>query len=377
MALCTLLLVGASLLLRSVIHLQGRDPGFDATGLYAIDVQLPEARYKNQASQVAFMSDLNERARRLPGVEGMTLAATAPPGSAMLIGALQFEGQPDPPAGTTAFIIFNGVEPDFFKLMRMRIVEGTSFTDTTKAAAQAIVNEGLARKQWPGQSAVGRKLRVVYNGRGDWKTIVGVVNDAYTQGLTDEVTEPILYTPGSGFFRPSLLVRTAGDASVIQNFAKLVAGVDAKLPPPQIKSVDDAMRKTIARPRFTMFLLMIFTIVAVGLAAVGLYGVLAYTVAQRTREIGIRVALGASRQRVARAVMSRGLLLAGIGAAIGLGVARWGVKLLGSMLYGVQQTDVVSFAMGAVILFLIAVVACLVPVRRALSVDPLIAMRAD
>lgn len=137
------------------------------------------------------------------------------------------------------------------------------------------------------------------------------------------------------------------------------------------------MLKTIARPRFTMVLLLVFTVLAVGLAAVGLYGVLAYTVAQRTREIGIRMALGASRRVVARSVMSQGLVLTGCGALLGLAAARGGVTLIGSMLYGVEKTDPVAFGAGAVLLVVIALLACVVPTRRALTVDPLIAMRAD
>jgi putative ABC transport system permease protein len=377
MALCTTLLVGAALLFRSVSHLQTKDAGFDAQGLYALNVQLPDERYASKAAKLAFVSELKTRARRMPGVQGLTIAASAPPNVALLIGSLQLEGEPSPPAGQTAFINFNGVEPDFFTLMRMRLVEGTTFTDTTTAAAQVIINEGMARKHWQGRSPIGRKLRVVYNGTGDWKTVVGVVADAYTQGLTSEASRPMLYTPGPGFFAPTLLVRTTGDASMIRNLSALAMRLDAKLPPPEVTSVADALRKGIAKPRFTMFLLMIFTLVAVGLAAVGLYGVLAYSVAQRTREIGIRIALGASRSVVAKSVMSHALMLAGIGGLIGLVGARWGVKLVGSMLYGVRQTDATSFVTGATILALVALLACLVPMRRALAVDPLIAMRAE
>jgi hypothetical protein len=313
----------------------------------------------------------------MPGVQGMTIAASAPPNVALLIGALQLEGQPEPPAGETAFINFNGVEPDFFRLMRMRILEGTSFTDTTTAAGQVLINEGMARKYWPGRSAVGRKLRVAYDGKGDWRTVVGVVANASTHGLTSESSQPMLYTPGLSFFDPTLLLRTTGDARMIPALMALVASMDAKLPPPEVTSISEAMRRSMAKPRFTMLLLIVFTFVAVGLAAVGLYGVLAYSVAQRTREIGIRMALGASRRVVARSVLSQGLVLAGIGAVLGLIAARWGVKLVSSMLYGVQQTDGLSFLAGGIVLLIIATVACLIPVRRAVSVDPLIAMRAE
>src|SRR5205814_454724 len=173
------------------------------------------------------------------------------------------------------------------------------------------------------------------------------------------------------------IVRTSGAATFIPTLTRMVWSIDSHLPPPEVSSVEEAMAKSIARPRFTMFLLMIFTIVAVGLAAIGLYGVLAYSVAQRTREIGIRMALGASRRAVARSVMSQGMLLAGIGAVIGLVAARAGAKMIGSMLYGVQQTDTLAYAVGAIALVVIAALACLMPVRRAVAVDPLIAMRAD
>ena len=377
MALCTALLVGAALLLRSVAHLQTRDAGFDSRGLYSINAQLPDGRYKTKAEKLAFVSELKARAARIPGAEALTIAAAPPPSTALLIGSLQLEGQPEPPAGRTAFINFNGVEPDFFRLMKMRIVDGTTFTDTTTAAAQVLINEGLARKQWPGRSAIGRKLRVVYNGKGDWKTVIGVVGDAYTQGLTSEASQPMLYTPGPGFFSPTLLLRTSGDAATIPTLTAIATSIDPKLPPPQITSIADAMRRSIAKPRFTMFLLMIFTVVAVGLAAIGLYGVLAYSVAQRTREIGIRVALGASRSAVAKSVLSHGFLLAAFGGLLGLIAARWGATLVSSLLYGVRETDVASFAIGGTVLALVALAACLVPVRRALAVDPLIAMRAE
>jgi predicted permease len=377
MALCSMLLVGAMLLLRSVIHLQTMDPGFNAKGLYALAVQLPDDRYKTKAAKMAFYADVTARTRRLPGVAGMTVAASAPPWTSFMIGALQIDNQPDPPAGTTGFIPYNGVEPDYFRLMGMQILRGTTFTDTTQAAGQVIVNEGMARKYWPGQSPLGHRLRVIYNGRGDWKTIVGVASNAFTGGLTNDASRPMLYPPGLRGFRPTLIFRTSGDAKLIPTLGAIVANLDSHLPPPLVTSIEDAMQRSIARPRFTMFLLLVFTIVAVGLAAIGLYGVLAYTVAQRTREIGIRMALGASRRAVARSVMSQGMLLAGIGAVIGLVAARAGAKMIGSMLYGVQQTDPVAFSAGALMLVVIAALACLVPARRALSVDPLIAMRAD
>ena len=377
MALCSMLLVGATLLLRSVMHLQTQDPGFEPRNLYSVELSLPDERYKTREAKFAFFHELTARVRALPGVESAMIASSAPPTSSFLLGALQVEGEPDPPLGKTGFLPYNGVMPDYFRLMRLKVLQGTTFTDTSEAAAQVIVNEGFAREHWPGQSSLGHKLRVVYNGQGNWMTVVGVVSNALVGGLLTNRDASMIYMPGTSWFRPTLIVRMSGDARILQTLASVVARLDSHLPPPQLTSIEAAMAKTIARPRFTMFLLLVFTVVAVGLAAIGLYGVLAYTVAQRTREIGIRIALGATRRRVARAVLSQGLALTLIGAALGLLAARGSVKLISSMLYGVQQSDFVAFAAGAVLLVVIALLACLVPVRRALAVDPLIAMRAD
>jgi hypothetical protein len=261
----------------------------------------------------------------------------------------------------------------------MRIVQGTTFTDTSAAAAQVLVNEGMAKKLWPGQSAIGRRLRVVYQGndKAPWSTVVGVVADARLSGLTSDATEPILYGAGTSMFRPSLLVRGPGESQFLSALAAIPGQIDSRLPPPQVRDIEEVIHKSAARPRFTLYLLGIFAIVAVGLAAVGLYGVLAYNVAQRTREIGIRMALGAPRRRVARDVLGHAMLLVAIGAAIGMLVARGGTKLLAYTLYGVQQTDVVSFVAAAMSLVAIAVLASLVPVRRAIAIDPVIAMKAD
>ena len=379
MALCTILLVGAMLLLRSVMHLQRLDPGFDPQGLYSLELGLPDDRYKTNVEKNAFDAEVLRRARQIPGVQAATLVAAAPPATTFLLGALQLEGQPLPPSGSTSLIRFNGVAPDFFRIAGMRIVQGTSFTDTTAAAAQVLVNEGMAKKLWPGQSAIGRRLRVVYQGndKEPWSTVVGVVADARLSGLTSDAAEPILYGAGSSMFRPALLVRGPGESRFLSALAAIPRQIDPRLPPPQVRNIDELIRTSAARPRFTLFLLGLFAIVAVGLAAVGLYGVLAYNVAQRTREIGIRMALGAPRRRVARDVLGRGMLMVAIGSAIGLLVARGGTKLLAHTLYGVQQTDLVSFAAAAVTLVVIAMLASLVPVRRAIAIDPVIAMKAD
>jgi predicted permease len=294
-----------------------------------------------------------------------------------LIGALQMENEAPPPPGTTSFIRYNGVQPDYFRAMGMRLMQGATFSDTTEKSNQVIVNEGFARKYWPGQSAVGHRLRWVFNGDGDWRTIVGVVSDAFTSGLTSEASQPLIYTPFHGQYQPALIVRMKPGANAIVGVRNVIPEMDRHLPPPSVTNVEDAMRESIAGPRFTMLLLATFTLLALVLAAVGLYGVLAYAVAQRTREIGIRIALGATRRAIARAIITQGALLAAGGIAIGIAGALWSTKFIDKMLYGVPRSDPLAFAAGALLLFGTSMLACVVPMRRAVAVDPLIAMRAE
>jgi putative ABC transport system permease protein len=275
------------------------------------------------------------------------------------------------------FISYSGVEPGYFRLMGMRIAQGTTFTDTSTGAAQVIINEGMARRHWSGQSALGRRLRIANVGKSEWRTIIGVVADASTSGLTSEASEPMLYMPPSSIFRPAIVVRTTGSARPMPQLRALVASIDPGLAPPTISSVADMMAKSVAGPRFTMLLLGVFTVLALILAAVGLYGVMAYSVAQRTREIGIRIALGATTRHIGRRVVRQGAVLALLGVLIGLVGANWATRLIERMLYGVPRTDPASFAVGGLLLLGTALLACVVPMRRAVRVDPVIAMHAE
>jgi len=313
----------------------------------------------------------------IQGIEAVTISAGAPPSRSFMIGGLQVEGEPNPPDGTTSFIDYNGVDPNYFQTMRIRLVEGSTLAPYENDSTQVVVNAGLAKKYWPGKSALGRRLRVVYNGKGDWKTIVGVVGDAFTGGLTSEAADPMLYMVNRDLFQPVLIARVKAGFDPVPTIRAIVSQLDPMLPPVTVSNLDDAMRRSIAGPRFTMMLLVSFTVLALVLAAVGLYGVMAYSVAQRTREIGIRIALGATRRDVARSVMWQGTALALLGAGIGLFGARWGSRLLEHMLYGVARSDAASFALGAAVLVGTAALACIVPMRRAVAVDPLVAIRAD
>jgi len=377
MAVSTVLLVGATLLVRSIAHLQSIDPGFEPRGLYAIQVALPLDSYATRAARRAFIGQLAERIRSAPGVAAVTVAAGAPPSRNWMIGALQVDGQPAPATGATAFVDYNGVDANYFRVMGIPLLEGTTLTDTSASSRQGLVNAGFVRKHWPGQPAVGRRFRVVYDGKEEWNTIVGVVGDAFTGGLTAEAGTPMVYVKSTDLFEPVVIIRAAAGADPVPGIRSLITQADPALAPPTISNVENAMQRSVAGPRFTMVLLVAFTVLALVLAAIGLYGVMAFAVAQQTREIGIRIALGATQTGIARSVLLRGVVLACVGAGLGLLGARWGTKVLEHMLYGVGRFDAASFAIGALVLLGAAVLACLVPMRRAVSVDPLIAIRAD
>ena len=379
MALSATLIVGATLLVRTVVNMQRTDLGFEPKGLYAIRLVFPESRYKEASSRAAFANELKSRLRTTRGVKELAFAGTPPGSRSFSVGTFEIDGAQSGTSGAgSSFTDVNVIERDFFKLMGIRLVEGTMFTDTSEAANQVIVNAGFARAQWPAGGAVGHRVRVDYQNKRPWMTIVGVASDALTTGPGSVSTAPLLYSsPTEVHERVALMVRTSGSIDLATTVRQLVKSIDPQMPAPKIESSEEIVSKAIAGPRFTMLLLTTFTLLALLLAAVGLYGVMAYSVAQRTREIGIRIALGATQATIGKSVVLRGVLLAFVGAAVGLGGAYWGTRLIAKMLYGVAPLDVASFATGGVVLVLTAVVACVVPTRRALAVDPIRAIRAD
>ena len=376
MALATTLVVGATLLVRSVINLHAIDSGFEARGLYSIGLSLP-GRY-DEAAKVGFYRQLVERTRALPGVEAVTLASGSPPSSHGMPGAIQIHGAEQPPAEAIGYLRTNQVDDGYFSTLGIRLLEGSSFTDSTREAGQVVVNRGFAQRYWPGESALGHRIRVIGPGApGDWLTIVGVVADAAANGLTEPANDPILYLPTVEYYSPAVILRVTPGIDVAPSVRQVVSSLDAHLVPPTLVSVEEAMARSTERPRFIMTLLASFSVAALLLAAIGLYGIMAYTVAQRTREIGIRMALGATRLTIGRAIIVNGLVLAGIGALLGGMGAWWGTRLLQSSLYGVTRPDPASLFLAAVILSMTTLLACLVPSSRAVRVDPTIAMRAD
>ena len=373
MALSAVLIIGATLAIRTLQRLNAADVGFDPRGLYALNPAFGPA-LQDTASQRRLLVQLATEARRSPGVVDATIAQ-APPGSrSFSVGRLEIEGEARPTPGEMSFIGVNAVTPNFFRTMGIPLLEGATFSDTTPTTRQVVVNGEFARKHWQSGSAVGHRLRIAGTKDESWLTIVGVARDAQFSGAGSESSAPLLYLPPSGGMS-TVIVRTRQDARALAPLTKTARDLGAR--GLSIDGTEDLMHRLLAQPRFVMLLLTGFSVLGLLLATIGLYGVMAFAVAQQTREIGIRVALGASRRSLVGRVLSRGLSLAAVGAAVGIGMATWATKLIASQLYGVGRLDTVSFACGAAALLLAAAVACIVPARRALAVDPMTAIRAD
>ena len=379
MALSGVLVVGAALLLRSILNLQRTDVGFVPARLYSVGMFMLRSRYPDSASREALMSQVVNRVRDLRGVREVVLSSVGPYGRTTHIGALEVAGERAPDAAAQGFVDMNDVQAAYFHTMGMRFVEGRTFTDTSEASREVIVNAGYARRHWKSGTAVGQRLRLTYEGKpvGDWMTVVGVVSDAMLTGPIAETSAPLLYGPWSGGSSPTIMFRTDGSIDPAVPVRSMIHALDPRLPPAFVVNMERLVASSRARPRFVMLLLSGFTLIAIVLAAVGLYGVMAYSVVQRTREIGIRVALGATHAAIARTVLARGGTLAAWGALFGLAGAYWATHLLATLLYNVSPLDRASFGAGAAVLIATSLLACAAPARRVLAVDPVTAIRAE
>jgi putative ABC transport system permease protein len=386
MSLSVILLVGATLLIRTVINLHRIDPGFDTANLYAVPFSLPPSRYRDSTKKQAFAQELLERAKRLPGYEAVTVADNVPTRGGIIIGNWEGEGEKTSAENGDrgGITMMNNVRPEYFRLMEMKFVSGQPFDEGSIDRREVIISASLAHQLWPGVDAVGKRLRMRNaNPKGapePWSVVRAVTADASLLSLHDERNTPAIYYPsktGLGWSGTTLVVRTAPGYSPYSDLRKLSLAIDPNIAPPATLRVSDLLNATVASQRFMMTLLTTFALLAVCLSAIGLYGVIAYMVSQTTREIGVRLALGAQRMDIARLVMFHGAGLAVVGMVLGLAGALWGVGLLKKTLYGIQPIDPASFAFGAVALLSVAMLACLIPTRRALRVDPVIAMRAE
>lgn len=382
MALSTVLLVGALLLVHSIFKLQRVDPGFDARDLYALNIELPRGRY-NDARVDNFQLDLRSRLERAAGVTGVSIASSAPPRYGFMQGTLAVEGR-SVADNASPFNAVNWADANYFSLIGLRIVAGRTFTDGKAADGEVVINIGAAKKLWGSESPIGKRIKFLSPAMPadsvSWNRIVGVVEDAASGSLTGDRSDLLVYFPRSsirGMSDFTAVIRTRPGSNPAEVARQAVAQMDPLLAPPTVLSVQQALFDTFAQTRFTMLLMTVFAGIAVLLSAIGLYGVIAYAVAQRTREIGIRIALGATRRNIARRVAGQGLGLAGLGLAIGLVGGVFAARLIAAMLFGVTARDPLVLASTAGLLAGVALLATLIPMRRAARVDPAIAMKAE
>jgi putative ABC transport system permease protein len=375
-ALSLLLLIGAGLLLRSFERLLRVDPGFAASNVLTMNISLLTEKYSKPEQQIAFFDEVLRRVSALPGVRDAAISAALPLTPKRITPVLP-EGQPEVPLAQRPFIDIEAISPGWFRTMRVPLVAGRAFTDADdgKAPKVLVVNEAFARRFWPGENPIGKHVVV---GRGPAASeVVGVAADVRNKGLAEE-TMAQLYLPFKQlpWGDMNLLVRTAvAPLSLASAVRAQIAAVDPDQPVTAVQTVDDLMDGSRAQPRFMMMLLALFSVTALGLAAIGLYAVLAWSVAQRRQEIGIRLALGAEKRDVLWAVVRQGLGLVVAGIAIGLAAGVFLTKLMSSALYKTSARDLTTFAVAPLVFLGIALVASYLPARRAAKVDPLEAMR--
>jgi putative ABC transport system permease protein len=377
-ALSVIVLVGAGLLIRSLQKLQAIDAGFDPAKVLVMSADVSLSGYDKERG-LRFFPELLERVKLLRGVEAASLAAQVPLGVA-ISSLLKAEGY-TPKPGEDLSSDFNIIGPDYFRTMKIPLLHGREFvpSDTTTAPQVAIINETAARSFWPDQNPVGRRLTLGRAPDEEVREIVGVVKDSKYRRLNDE-SRPTAYVPFAQDYRANMAlhVRTSGEpGAMLAAVRREVQALDASLPLYNVKTLEEQKSNSLYTSRMAATLLTVFGLLALGLAALGLYGVMAHAVNRRTRELGIRIALGAQAGDVLKLILMQGLMLALIGVGIGLLAAFALTHWIESLLFGVRPTDPLTFTAIAVGLTLVALVACWIPARRATKVDPLTALRHE
>ena len=381
-ALALVLLVGAGLLLTSFGKLRTVDPGFDARNALVVPAFLPEWKYPTPAAVREFFVRADAALTAVPGVVAVGATNALPLSGDNASGSLTIEGQAAPTPATRPNADRRAVTPGYFAALSMHVVAGRVFTvaDDEQAPLAVVVSRGFADRYWPGQDPVGKRLKLArFESAAPWRTVIGVVNNVRHASLATE-PRPVVYYPhaqgpDAGM---QLVVRSAGSPAAITGAVReAIRQLDPDLPAIELKPLSDLVQGSLVNMEIALSLLGSFALLAILLAAAGVYGVMAYAVAQRTTEFGIRVALGASPRDLVRLVGRQGLALTAAGIFIGLVGARLASSALTHMVYGVSPSDPIVYLSTAGILAAIALSACIVPALRALRVDPIVALRAQ
>jgi putative ABC transport system permease protein len=387
MALAVVLLTGAGLLIRSFVRLLAVDPGFRPEHVVTFNLTLPEPKYSAGQRVRAVVADLSERMKTLPGAQATAIGFGLPMSGMQFRTNVDVAGRPPLPPGKRNPIDVRIASPGYFATLGIPLLRGRDFTSADRATTTqvALINQETARRYFSGEDPVGKRIELGWSrdtaGTGGPTAmggeIIGIVGDVKQFGLSADAT-PMTYLPfeQAALNDLSVVVRSTADPAAVGNAARrLVREVDPDLPIFGFTTLEDVIAESVSQPRFYTLLLGVFAGLALILAAVGIYGVISYLVSQRTRELGIRIALGATAPQVLRLVLGQGLVLAIAGVVVGLGASFWLTRLIASLLYGVGAADPLTFFGVVVVLLAVASLACYLPARRAARVDPLTAIR--
>ena len=382
-AVSFVLLIGAGLLINSFFHLRNLQPGFRADHLLTMKVDLSEVKYPDRDRRAVFFDEVIRRVRALPGVQSAAVAGNLPltyNGDSMNISV---EGVPDPPPDQRSDVIFRAIGPGYVGTMGIPIIRGRDFTDQDKADSKdvVVISEKTAQHFWPGQDPIGRRLKPGSStSNGPWREVIGIVKDVRQN---DFIAAPKMqmyftYRQLKDLAPNALVVRTSIEPlSLAASVRDAIWSVDKDQTVADIDTMDHIVAQAVARQRFSMLLLGLFATLALLLASIGIYGVMSYSVAQRTQEIGIRIALGAQRADVLQMTIKQGLKLVGAGMILGLAAAFLLTRVLQTLLFGISATDPVTFFGISLVLLAVAIFASYLPALRATKVDPIIALRAQ
>ena len=378
-AIAIVLLIGAGLMAKSFWALLRVAPGFRSESLVTARLSLSKARYPNNQAIAAFERELSERLRARPGIQSVAFAAYVPLGGVDNGWSFAIEGRPPLPIGVYNMAKYRPVSPGYFETIGIPLQRGRAFTpaDTQDAARVVMINSAMAREHWGQEDPVGRRVRFA----GQLRTIIGTVGDVLHEGL-DGATKPELYVPieqAPNFQNsPSIVLRTSLDAGTAAGELRaMVAAIDRATPVDRIESMDQLIAGSVAQPRFRTLILAAFSLLALLMASIGIYGVMNYLVVQRTREFGIRLSVGATRADVLRLVLGRAAALIAAGTCVGLAGAMLLVRFIAKLLFGTTPLDPLTFAAVPILLASVALAASYIPARRATRIDPMVALRYE
>jgi putative ABC transport system permease protein len=378
-ALALMLLIGAGLLIKSFLNLQRVDPGFNPNRVLRLDVSLPRTRYPERNQAAAFYKELIDRVAALPGVQSAGAVSSLPLSGGSTDGNFAIEGAPPAEPDRLPVAWYSSVTPNYFRAMGIRLLKGRELTEADNADAPktVVISESMARRYFNDQDPLGK--RIVFGGGKDLREIVGVVSDVKSFGLNLDARPSMYYphaqNPARGM---SIVIRTQGDTSTLAAATRgQVSAIDRNLAVSNIMTMEQLVGASLSEPRFVLLLLGTFASVAMLLSAIGVYGVVSYSVTQRSHEIGVRMALGAQMSDVLKLVVRQGMTLVLGGVGLGL-IAAFGLsRVMESLLFGVSATDVTTFGVTSAILVGVALGACFVPAWRATKVDPMESLRCE